>query len=315
MKKRLICFLLALSLTLTLLPAASAAKTTVTALHMTGFQTPVVGMKAGDVMPAVAEDVEIVDSYWWCDTDWDEMDPADVFEAGKEYSCFIKLLANADFYEISEEAECYLNGSTEFIDTSITHRGGDVFYFWTKPLEAAEKPTLTALHMTGWQTPVVGRKAGDLTPTVTEDVEIYAGFWYCDTDGDDMDPADTFEAGKSYSYCLGMWIETENYVISPSASLFVNGSTELVDTFYSRGDDETFAIWTKPVEAVSASGKVGDVDLDSDVSASDLTKLARHVGGIEALTDAQAKKNADYNGDGDITSDDLTALARIVAKI
>ena len=58
----------------------------------------------------------------------------------------------------------------------------------------------------------------------------------------------------------------------------------------------------------------GDLDLDGDVDASDLTLLARHVGRIETLT-GQALLNADVNGDGNVDSEDLTMHARYVAKI
>ena len=59
----------------------------------------------------------------------------------------------------------------------------------------------------------------------------------------------------------------------------------------------------------------GDVDLDGGVDADDLTLLARHVGGIELLTDPQALANADTNADGLVNSDDLTKHARFVGGI
>ena len=60
---------------------------------------------------------------------------------------------------------------------------------------------------------------------------------------------------------------------------------------------------------------LGDLDLDGDVDAYDLTLLARHVGGIELLTDPVALQNADVDGDGDVDAYDLTIHARYVGGI
>ena len=60
---------------------------------------------------------------------------------------------------------------------------------------------------------------------------------------------------------------------------------------------------------------LGDLDLDGDVDAQDLTILARHVAGIERLASANALSNADVNGDGSIDASDLTMHARYVAGI
>ena len=60
---------------------------------------------------------------------------------------------------------------------------------------------------------------------------------------------------------------------------------------------------------------LGDLNLDGAVDSDDLTLLARHVGGIEPVEDAQALANCDVNGDGQINSDDLTRHARYVGGI
>ncbi|MBQ1907899.1 MAG: dockerin type I repeat-containing protein [Firmicutes bacterium] len=59
----------------------------------------------------------------------------------------------------------------------------------------------------------------------------------------------------------------------------------------------------------------GDMDLDGEVDAADLTALARMVAGIEVPDDPQILAGADVNGDGIVDAKDLTALARFVAGI
>ena len=56
----------------------------------------------------------------------------------------------------------------------------------------------------------------------------------------------------------------------------------------------------------------GDLDRDGDVDAYDLTLLARHVGGIEILSDLT---NADVDGNGEVDAYDLTLHARYVGGI
>ena len=58
----------------------------------------------------------------------------------------------------------------------------------------------------------------------------------------------------------------------------------------------------------------GDIDLDGDVDAADMTLLARHVAKISTLS-GQALENADVDLDGDVDAEDMTLLARYVAKI
>lgn len=70
-------------------------------------------------------------------------------------------------------------------------------------------------------------------------------------------------------------------------------------------------------ECICGAKKIilGDVDLDNDVDAQDLTIMARHVGRIEMLEDAAAVANGDVNSDGTIDANDLTKHARYVGRI
>ena len=60
---------------------------------------------------------------------------------------------------------------------------------------------------------------------------------------------------------------------------------------------------------------LGDVNLDGEVDAEDLTVLARHVAGIEHIATDDGLANADVDGNGEINAEDLTRHARFVAGI
>jgi len=59
----------------------------------------------------------------------------------------------------------------------------------------------------------------------------------------------------------------------------------------------------------------GDTNGDGLIGAEDITVLARHVGGIEFITNGVLLLNGDMDNSGGTGSDDLTALARIVGRI
>lgn len=62
-------------------------------------------------------------------------------------------------------------------------------------------------------------------------------------------------------------------------------------------------------------GILGDINLDGNVDAEDLTAMARHVAKIDIISESKALLAADVNSDGLVDAEDLTILARYVAKI
>jgi len=74
---------------------------------------------------------------------------------------------------------------------------------------------------------------------------------------------------------------------------------------------EVLADDTTPV----TDGVKGDVDGNGLVEANDLTALARHLGAIEIITNADYLANADVDGEAGVGAGDLTKLARFLAQI
>lgn len=65
-------------------------------------------------------------------------------------------------------------------------------------------------------------------------------------------------------------------------------------------------------DCVCGAKPLGDVNQDGKMDADDLTLLARHVSGIQVITDETALVNADVNEDGKIDAEDLTKLAQCI---
>ena len=68
-------------------------------------------------------------------------------------------------------------------------------------------------------------------------------------------------------------------------------------------------------EVLPPAGMKGDVDVDGDVDANDVTALLRHVGGIESITNATGLANGEVDGDGELTASDVTTLLRHVSGV
>lgn len=102
---------------------------------------------------------------------------------------------------------------------------------------------------------------------------------------------------------------TANYVCGNDANHIEKKNP--VSHTYDQAGDKCVCGAVKPVTTVVK----GDIDLDGDVDSDDLTLLARHVGGIEVITDTAVLANANVNGDGGVDSDDLTKHARYVGGI
>lgn len=122
--------------------------------------------------------------------------------------------------------------------------------------------------------------------------------------------AQTMIPALEHTYTATNWIDngdgthTADYICRRDSS---HTTTETADHEFSNGE---CACGAKEFVVV-----LGDLDGDGDADAFDLTILARHVGGIEELTDAALLANADVTNDGKINANDLTRHARYVGGI
>jgi len=114
--------------------------------------------------------------------------------------------------------------------------------------------------------------------------------------------------GATFPGGISVYGTTLNEILSDGAAYW-QGDTMITP------DDGVTAISGGDVTIQKKPSTLGDLDLDGDVDAEDLTILARHVAGIELLTDAARLVDADVNKDGDIDAEDLTKHARYVAEI
>ena len=96
--------------------------------------------------------------------------------------------------------------------------------------------------------------------------------------------------------------------------VFIGWSTDNDNTAEYTFDNLPAATEDAVYYACFAAYRIGDLDLDDDVDADDLTLLASHVAKIDSLT-GEALLNADVDFDGDVDADDMTQHARYVAKI
>ena len=130
------------------IPIAPAAKTPIKEVYIYGYEMPEVGQTAGDALTMyVAGDLyEIVDAYWFCDTDSIHMAETDTFEEGKLYSACVVVRLRDPSFTIDDTTVFYLNGGEFAVEQFGARTNGD-YYVWTEQMEAIT-PTLT--HIVSW---------------------------------------------------------------------------------------------------------------------------------------------------------------------
>ena len=270
------------------LPSLATAPTVIDKIEINGFCDAVVGGKAGDYNHiTLPEDApyQFVPNFplWNNDTDKVLLDNSDTFETGKSYSLGGWLAANKG-YIFAEDAEVLLNGGEYPVDETTTERdeslnyGGYVFYVWSEPKEAVEKPAdieITEITITDADiTPIPGEKAGDhLGFALPDDCHFTVNlhYWNNENSGANLDLNDTFAEGTIYD--VGWVLKADKgYVFAENATITINGQTDILNDVYTHnygGDNTIFSVWTKATEAVEKPAgividkiEINDVDLE-----------------------------------------------------
>lgn len=203
--------------------------------------------------------------------------------------------------------------------TIVQHEWQAPFYTWDN-----EYATCTAKRVCGTD----GAHVETETVETTKTVKTPAG---CETKG-----WSTYSANFDASWAVDGQtkdvedIAAKNHAYPETPSSYTDNEDGTHTANYMCGNDENHVKQDEPVShtydregnkcvcgAVKpvATAVKGDIDLDGDVDSDDLTLLARHVGGIEVITDSAVLANADVNGDDEVDSDDLTKHARYVGGI
>ena len=232
--------------------------------------TAIVGENPADYLEYTLPDdchYSVVEHYWYCDTTHTE-NPG-IFEEGKYYSTCFRFKPD-EGYVFAEDVTATLNGSP--ISAGDVRHSDDDVYFWT--VEKFAEKIITKIHITDADvTPYIGEKAGDwLDYTLPANCHYTAEreYWHREgTDGGEVLSDDVFEEGVSYDR-YWYFKADEGYVFDENAVITINGSTALVDTFFSRYYENEFSVWTKPTDAVEKPADIEITEIaitDADVTA------------------------------------------------
>ena len=129
-----------------------------------------------------------------------------------------------------------------------------------------------------------------------------------------------FEAGGTHQTIIGGTVKFKVSVETvETTNLDTSGANKpilasnMIPVYY----DETNSVWKKADrnnKATTVTYKLGDVNGDGDITADDVTEIARYLEGLSSNIKLK-EKSADLDGDGKVTENDKNLLTRYVANI
>ena len=128
-----------------------------------------------------------------------------------------------------------------------------------------------------------------------------------------------FEAGGTHQTIIGGTVKFKVSVETvETTNLDTSGANKpilasnMIPVYY----DETSDVWKKADKnnkATTVTYKLGDVNGDGDITADDLTEIARYLEGLSSNIKLK-EKSADLDGDGKVTENDKNLFAKYISK-
>ncbi len=248
------------------------------------------------------------------DAVWTQMGEDGVLAAQAEYKVVVTIPANPGF-RFAEGADVLLNGS----DSGFSY-------------ERSSRTVCIEAELGGCGSGLVGKveiTLGDISKDAdvrallaavavhgSDDDAFRSTSCFATLDGNSLTFGDKLIPGQEYGINVHTEIRDGYYLDPEKTTVTFNGEELSGWEFIEAVPDMAPALFDASMLFVYGDAAPGDVNMDGEVDAKDLTALARHIAGIETFAeDSQNLANADVTGDGDVSAPDLTKLARIVANI
>ena len=138
-------------------PTPSVEKQHIDEVNIFGVCAPVAGGTVGDYdgTYVLGGLYDIVETYWYCDDTYTELNDTDVFEKGKHYSLCNVVKVCADGFAIDDTTTFLLNHDEYKVERSGKRPDGS-YYVWTEPMEAVKTYTVSWYFDPMDEYPVVG---------------------------------------------------------------------------------------------------------------------------------------------------------------
>ena len=138
-------------------PTPSVEKQHIDTVYIYGVCAPVIGGTVGDYdgTYVLGGLYDIVETYWYCDDTYTELNDTDVFEKGKHYSLCNVVKVCADGFAIDDSTTFLLNHDEYKVERSGKRPDGS-YYVWTEPMEAVKTYTVSWYFDPMDEYPVVG---------------------------------------------------------------------------------------------------------------------------------------------------------------
>lgn len=235
--KRLLSLLIALILTVGVLPVGMAsAATVITAVNITGYTKPVAGETVRANLDRISVDSKGKGTYhcsWYSYEAEGFMSDNDVFKAYDGY--YLSITVDLDSgYEFASNASLTINGSTALVDSkySVIETSSVQYYTYDIVVDGSSPVKyIDSVAIKGYTTPSVGDTVAKNLANVSMSASgsgTYDFYWYSFDKAANMEASDVFEYGREY-YFYAELTPSEGYAFTNDVKVTINGGTSLID--------------------------------------------------------------------------------------